>query len=121
MLVEGWHELEPWGCWSAGADALLVLPFEVPLDGDYILTMNLLPPLLDPAVRLTVNGVELVAADVLDGLNEFALPRSCTDGQSALSIAVHVEQPARPADVKESVDDRLLGAGIRGFAVYPLR
>ena len=121
MLVEGWHELEPWGCWSAGADALLVLPFEVPLDGDYILTMNLLPPLLDPAVRLTVNGVELVAADVLDGLNEFALPRSCTDGQSTLSIAVQVEQPARPADVKESVDDRLLGVGIRGFAVYPLR
>jgi hypothetical protein len=121
MLVEGWHELEPWGCWSSGADAKLMLPFEAPLDGDHILEMNLRPPLLDPAFRMTVNGVELDAADVLDGLNHFVLPRRCTDGQSALSISIHVERPTRPADIRDSVDDRLLGVAVRGFAVHPLR
>ncbi len=120
LLVEGWHNLEPWGCWTSGADALLVLPFEAPFEGDCVLQMNLAPPLLDPTVQLTVNGVELEAVGAVDGLNEFVLPRRCIDGHSTLSIALHVAQPARPVDVRDSMDDRQLGVGVRWFAVCPL-
>lgn len=120
MLVEGWHLLEPWGCWTAAADATLTLPFETPLEGEFAFQMNVVPPLQDTAVSLTVNGTALEPLDVVDGLNRWLLPRTCTEGRTELSIVVHVEHPARPADIMQSKDDRLLGVGVRSFSVVSL-
>jgi hypothetical protein len=117
MLVEGWHPLEPWGCWTGASDATITLPFEAPLHGGFDLQMNLVPPLLSPAVSLTVNGTALQPLEVAEGLNRWLLPRACTDGQTLLSIVVHVDHPARPADIMQSKDDRLLGVGVRSFSV----
>jgi hypothetical protein len=120
MLAEGWHLLEPWGCWTAGTDATIVLPFDKPLEGDFALQMSLVPPLLDTAVILVVNGTALQPLEVVEGPNSWLLPQTCTGGQTALSIVVRVEHPARPADIMQSKDDRLLGVGVRSFAVVPL-
>nr|WP_294521880.1 hypothetical protein [uncultured Rhodopila sp.] len=120
MLVDGWHRLEPWGCWTAGADATMVLQFGTLLEGNFVLQMDLVPPLVDRQVDLAVNGIALEPLDVADGLNEWFLPQDCTEGQSALSIGVHVERPARPADIKESSDDRVLGLGLRTFRIVPV-
>jgi hypothetical protein len=117
LLLEGWHTLEPWGCWTAGSDATMTLPFEAPLEGDFAFRINLVPPLLDTAVSLIANGTSLGALDVVDGTNQWLLPRASTDGQTALSIVLHVEHPARPADIMQSKDDRLLGVGVRSFSV----
>nr|WP_294507573.1 glycosyltransferase [uncultured Rhodopila sp.] len=120
MLVDGWHQLEPWGCWTTGTDATMIVQFGTLLEGTFVLQMDLVPPLLDRQVDLVVNGIALEPIDVVDGLNEWMLPRDSTDGQSVLTIGVHVEHPARPLDVKESSDDRLLGIGLRTFRIVPI-
>jgi hypothetical protein len=120
LLLKGWHPLEPWGCWSAAADATITLPFEAPLEGDFAFRINLVPPLMDTAVSLVVNGTALEPLDVVDGLNQWLLPRACTEGQAALAIVVHVEHPARPADIMQSKDDRLLGVGVRSLSVVAI-
>nr|WP_294546498.1 glycosyltransferase [uncultured Rhodopila sp.] len=117
LLLEGWHPLEPWGCWTADADATMRLPLQVPLEGDFAFRINLVPPLLDTAVSLVVNGTALEPLDVVDGPNQWRLPRACTEGQAALSIVVHVDHPARPADIMQSKDDRLLGVGVRSLSL----
>lgn len=119
MLAEGWHTLETWGCWSAGTEALLILPFTEPLDGTFVLQMNLMPPLQETDVTLVVNDSPCPPVRVIDGLNEWILPAESTDGQSVLTIKVCVAHPARPADVKGGSDDRLLGVGLRTVKLEP--
>lgn len=119
-LVAGWHPAEPWGCWSAGSEAALGLRFAEPLSGAYALELKLRPPLLDPTIALVVNGTDLGTTYALDGVNEWALPRVCTEGRTTLDIRIRVERPARPCDIKDSADDRLLGVAVKSFGLFPI-
>jgi hypothetical protein len=119
ILVAGWHKPEPWGCWSAGSDASVLLRFDSPLAGDYILEVDMMPPLLRGPVLLLINGTVLDPLSVIDGPNEWALPQTCTEGQRELDMHLLVALPVRPMDVMDSKDDRVLGIGIRGFRLRP--
>jgi hypothetical protein len=117
MLVAGWHKPEPWGCWSAGADGSIQLRFDTKLTGSYVFEADMMPPLLNDRVVLSVNGTILTPVLVVDGPNEWVLPRSCTDGYSGLKIHLLVALPVRPMDVIDSTDGRILGIGLRSFRV----
>jgi hypothetical protein len=121
MLLTGWHSLEPWGCWTSGPDASMLLRFERPLRGGYALEVELAPPLLDLSVTLAVNGTELNTIFALDGPNEWSLPASCTDGQTELILRFLVPRPARPIDVTGARDDRVLGVGVRNVMIRAVR
>jgi hypothetical protein len=120
ILVAGWHKLEPWGCWSSGPDAAMLLCFDAVLAGPYVLEVDMMPPLLKGPVILSVNGERLDPVSVSDGPNEWALPQSVTDGQSMLDMHLLVALPVRPSDVRDSKDGRVLGVGVRSFRIRPL-
>jgi hypothetical protein len=120
MLLDGWHKPERWGCWSSGRSASMRLQFDKPLRGSFGIEVNMMPPLRDGDVLMEVNGVVLGASRVREGANEWSLPLSCTDGQNVLDLRFIVEDPVRPMDVvKGSVDDRIIGVGIKSLMVYP--
>jgi hypothetical protein len=121
ILSAGWHQPEPWGCWSSGSDAAMLLRFDAPLRGAYVLEFGLTPPLLDPSVTLSVNDTVLGTLSVVDGLNEWPLPQDCTDGKTVLNVHLLVASPTRPTDVKASNDDRVLGIGVRNFRLRAVR
>jgi hypothetical protein len=93
----------------------MLLRFDAALDGAYALEFEMMPPLLDLSVTLSVNDTVLETIFAMDGPNEWALPRSCTDGQTQLIIHLLVARPARPIDVMDSTDERMLGVGISSF------
>jgi hypothetical protein len=115
MLQTGWHKPEPWGCWSCMAEASILLRFDSPLQGAYAVEMDLAPPLLDPAVTLSVNETRLDTISAVDGNNEWLLPQSCSDGRTQLLLHLIIPRPVRPAEIIDSKDDRILGVGIRSL------
>lgn len=117
ILLDGWYKPESWGCWSSGSAALMLLRLEVPLKGAYALEIDLMPPLLDASVTLSVNDTALESLPVVEGINEWILPERCTDGHTNLSVHLLVPQPARSADAK---DDRVLGVGVRSVRLRTL-
>ena len=117
MLLEGWHNPEPWGCWTAGPDASILLRFDRPLQGVFALAFELTPPLVDLSVGLAVNDTVLDTVLAVDGPNEWVLPEDCTNGQTELTVHLLVARPARPIDVTGSNDERLLGVGVRSLQI----
>ncbi|HEY4171388.1 MAG TPA: hypothetical protein VGM42_00055, partial [Rhodopila sp.] len=121
VLGDGWHKPEPWGCWSSGPDAAVLLRFEAPLLGPHAIEFDMMAPLLDDPVILSVNGEAMEPLAVADGPNAWSLPTHCTDGQAELDLHLLVAQPARPIDVLDSGDDRILGIAVRSLRIRPLR
>ncbi len=115
ILLAGWYAPETWGCWSSGPAASMLLRFDAPLEGVCKLEIDVLPPLLDASVTLSANDVVLDPLAVVNGINEWTLPRSCTSGHTDLLVHLLVPSPARPMDVKDSKDDRILGVGVRSI------
>ncbi|MGD0105193.1 MAG: glycosyltransferase family 4 protein [Rhodopila sp.] len=115
MLLAGWYKPEPWGCWSAGPAASMLLRFGAPLAGTYALEFDMAPPLIDPSVALSIDDTVLDSISAVDGPNEWTLPRSCTDGKTELMVRLLVSRPARPMDVMDSKDDRILGVAVRSM------
>ncbi len=120
MLTDGWHKPEPWGCWSSGVDAAVLLRFDAPLHGPYAIEFDMMAPLLNGPVLLSVNGEMMDPLLVSDGPNEWILPRNRTDGRTVLDLHLLVALPVRPMDVQDSKDDRVLGVGIRSLRIRPL-
>ena len=121
MLLAGWYKPEPWGCWSADPAASMLLRFDAPLSGGYVLEFDMAPPLLDPSVTLSIGDTVLETISAVDGPNEWTLPQSCTDGKTELVVCLLVARPARPTDVADSNDDRILGVGVRSIRFRPVR
>ena len=116
VLVDGWHGQEEWGRWSSGGDASILLRFAAPLSGPYALEFDMMQPVLDKYVALSVNGSVLPPLAVQEGPNQWDIPESCTNGQTSLRVHLLIALPARPMDViAGSRDDRVLGVGIRRF------
>ncbi len=120
MLLDGWHPPEPWGCWSSGAEATMSLRFAAPLRGDYRLELALMPPLLDLSVTLAIDGRVIDTLFVSNEPSEWVLPRSCTEDRTEITVGLLVPRPARPTDVIDSSDDRILGVGIKSFRLRAL-
>lgn len=120
MLLDGWHPPEPWGCWSSGSEASMLLRFDAPLRGAYRLEVEMVPPLLDLSVTLSIDDTVLDTLFVSNEPSEWVLPRCCTDGRNEMIVHLLVPRPARPKDVMDSRDDRILGVGIRSFRLLAL-
>jgi hypothetical protein len=120
MLTAGWHSPEPWGCWSSAVDASLLLRFVTPLQGAFALELDMLPPLLDPLITLSVNKTMMEPLVVVEGINEWLLPQGVTNGQTELAVHLIVPRPIRPKDVADSPDERILGVGVRSLRLRAL-
>ena len=120
VLQAGWHKSESWGVWSNGPRASLWLDFEGVLQGGLALELDMVPPLADRPVRIVVNDVALPATSVKNGVNRWVIPRKCSDGVTTLRVEVRIDRAARPSEVKQSDDRRMLGVGIRSICVRRL-
>ncbi len=118
MLARGWHKPEPWGCWTNGTDATLCIAFAAPLSGTFRLDLDLVPPPTLIPLTLTVNGHGLPPRMPEPGRNAWTLPRVCTQGFTASSVDLNVEDTFCPAQSAGSIDDRILGIGVRAVGLY---
>jgi arabinofuranosyltransferase len=127
----GWSDAEPWGTWSIGSKAELLLPLpsnpaaSTPVDVDLQITADGFSRSADrpQQVELAVNGVSVAqwsfAPGDLDKTRTGRIPASVAARQSPASLVFRIEHPASPADAGLSGDTRQLGLGLRLLQVKP--
>lgn len=119
-LLTGFAAPEPWGRWTAGATAQVLLPLAVPLNGAARLDLKIVPflhPLKHPVCAFSVCINDLVVLQVNETRGEtnhyqVVLPEPLFAGCSLLVIGFHAESPARPVDLGMNDDARLIGLGL---------
>ncbi|QNK75155.1 hypothetical protein H7F36_08140 [Variovorax sp. PAMC28562] len=131
-LSHGWTEPEPWGVWTEGEHACLVIPLPAPLDWSveagarafdvHIEGSRYLGATEAPSVLAVVNGTVVPAQRSaylpLDAL-EFVLqvvPQGAP-GRQVLVIQFAIGDPERPCDACGSGDSRRLGFGLKSLKV----
>ncbi len=120
VLHAGWHKLEDWGCWTSETEAVIGLDFEEPLEGLFVLELDVAPPLLGQPVTVVVNETDLGTKTVSNGINHWVIPPACSARQTLFLVRLRVDTVVRPSDIKASPDGRPLGVGVRSIGVHSL-
>ncbi len=121
FLGPGWSQPEPWGVWSDGASATLLMGLkesEKPL----LLTVRARGfPAPSQHVVVRANGAEIAVWDVTAGIDQewkALIPPAATAGQQ-LSIEFDIADPKSPQELGMSSDQRKLGLGLEAFRLDP--
>ena len=114
LLGEGWSKAESWGTWSDEKIATLLVP--KPDRGAKKLILNLRalisPKHVNQVVRVLLDGKSMGRFTLDKGeMNLITLDLASTQS-SFYKIEFDLENPARPADLGMSKDQRLLGIGL---------
>lgn len=122
-LARGWSIIEPWGVWSDGPVAIMVLPIPEYHSADLQLWLDaqalIAPAQPTQSVRILVNGVYAgtMAFSMADNRRRRSIrvPAEALagGGQQHLLVQLEIDSPARPADLgMNNEDKRELGIGL---------
>lgn len=119
-LLRGWSTIEPWGVWSQGGLAQLVLRSgEAAGAYEAILRMHAYVPAEDPLrrVRVSVNGRELENLEFSPGEGERELKFNfrIEPGEEYINLGFKILNPVSPAMLGRGGDGRMLGVGLKGI------
>lgn len=123
MLGEGWANMESWGCWTNGNEAVLSFKSDVPAGGDLELQLNIstyLPPCrVFQRVAVSVNGHPLLCWKV-DRPALFKIPLYVAHGEDPgiYHITFHLPDAESPA-IWGGGDARKLGLGLVSLILVP--
>ena len=123
-LGEGWSSPEPWGTWTDGDSARLVLPLAARADGRAVLTAEVVPYLSAkfPTLAVDVLYRESVIAQwtfcTAGAVTVMAeIDQELLAGQSRLVIHFRIRNPRSPLESGESADPRALGLSFRSLSL----
>jgi len=114
---DGWAAPEPWGIWSLGRQATLLLRL-APVRGPLMLEVkgHVLtgPTMTHRHLRLSANGTTVADIDVLSGEQtlRFPLPAPSAMADDVLRLQFEVTPEASPQSLDLSTDGRHLGIGL---------
>ena len=126
-LGAGWSTPESHGAWTVGHESTLFIPGLL-ANFDYRCSLPLDPFLHPPelptqALRITANGVELLA-ETFHGARrvEFVIPAAVVNRQQPVELVLHCATPASPNsfrnDPNAAPDVRPLGFAIWGLSLW---
>ena len=125
QMIEGWHDLEPWGLWSRGERSAVKLAFEAPPSAGFELEFELqaaisetFPTLL---FNVEINGVVLDTVHLtLDALVDRISVRVAADMAARTRVfwvAFVFDSVRSPEEQGLGSDPRRLGVGLRSVQV----
>jgi hypothetical protein len=125
-LVEGWARSELEFTWTADAEATIRLPC---LRGEGRFIVRLVANPFVVRQRLPFQMVELLMGDIRIGsctvrhmsVIEADVPRELVDGEKPITVTLRLPTAARPCELTESKDDRLLALAVRSLTVFHVR
>lgn len=123
-LVHGWSHPEPWGVWSEGEKATILLPLP---GADIASILFEAHPLLSPShlkqnVEVRINGIgaaELLLTSDSDKLLEVKIPETTNlkEGNNTIKLEFYLPDAARPIDIGINNDTRQLALGLIALTV----
>jgi hypothetical protein len=123
VLRHGWSGIEPWGVWSDGGEAAIMLPIyaeQFPRGVKLALNVNaFVPPALkQQEVKAMVNGKPLASwrFDPASGVREETIELEADAlSEAPLRLMLRISSPTSPRSLAGSGDPRELGVGLRGI------
>ncbi|MES3011273.1 MAG: DUF6311 domain-containing protein [Pseudomonadota bacterium] len=124
QFVSGWSEIEPWGRWSDGQEAVLNFNISaaIPRASAYQLHIEasafLATDRLNMKVTPFINGKMLSPMTFAGGGITQAradIPASEVHSDKSLTVVLQIDQPTSPCQLGLSGDCRLLGIGVRSI------
>jgi hypothetical protein len=115
LMGPGWSKPEPWGAWSLGSDAVILIPLNPLNERHLLLTVTC----RGFASGSTGRRVDVYANNYLVGI--WTLTDSATafeadippiTGNARLIVRFHISNPVSPSDLHLSNDTRKLGIGL---------
>ncbi len=121
MLLAGWGGPEDWGVWTTAHRARLGLPTPPVIDGDMLLTLDLLAPINhripEMQLRLRVPGGQPVDWRIgmqrQDARHYLLVPAELLRDQHCIELHIEIANAYRPIQNRLGRDTRLLGIGLR--------
>ncbi len=98
VLRDGWHEPEPWGRWTDGADATLRITLAAPATEPLTLQLDIVPSAVAANLRVGVDGTMFPLTDPVAGMNGWDLPAELTAGKTNFLVSLHVGETVCPAE-----------------------
>jgi hypothetical protein len=115
VLMDGWHEAEPWGRWTDGADAAVRIALAEPAAGPLALEIDVQPSAATSELAFAIDGLWLPPIDAVNGPNRLDLPPRLIAGKTSFVVSLHAGGTICPADQGSGSDDRILGIGVRAL------
>ncbi|MCU1750638.1 DUF6311 domain-containing protein [Pseudomonas sp. 6D_7.1_Bac1] len=123
-LAKGWSANEPWGTWSEGSDAEIILRPTADVHSLLLETTALLAPThLRQSLEVRVNEVRVLATSLIKpeaNMIEIALPaevKKLIAQQGVLRIQFHLANAISPRELGMSEDSRKLAIGLQALTV----
>jgi len=117
VLGHGWHAPEPWGRWTNGRDASLIVELENPIDGLLAVELQFVRSPVGGAVALDIDGAMLPVIEPVDGLKRWDLPPALTRGRTKFQLGLHATTEFCPASIGPSTDTRTLGVRVQSVTL----
>jgi len=124
---DGWSDPESWGRWTSGHHAELRLSLPYPFAGPALLTVeagayvNLNHPALWVRVVCGREPIGEWSVEVAEPVERpLTIPASAITAKAELLLTFYLENPASPAALGESDDQRLLGLRVRKVRLIPI-
>ena len=123
--TRGWWAAEPWGRWSVGKDARLVLRLAAPVTQDLVLEARVGALLAGPRqtvrAEVSVNGTAVGSwefhPDNTPGERTLAIPSALVAGTDVLVLGFRVDNAVSPKALGLGADWRELALGFRALTV----
>jgi hypothetical protein len=112
VLVDGWHDAEPWGRWTDGATASLRLTVAEPATEPLRLELDIIPSPIGAALSITIEDLQFPAIDPVQGSNAWDIPLATTQRRRSVLLTLRVTGTVCPAQASGSADERILGIGV---------
>ncbi|HEX2941094.1 MAG TPA: glycosyltransferase family 4 protein [Rhodopila sp.] len=119
VLLRGWQQPEPWGCWTDGATATFAVRLAEPCEAPLRLELDLSLTPLHSGLTLAIDGAALPKIVPTPGVNGWDIPIKRTRGKTGFRVTLTADASFRPSQDGTSVDDRILGVGVSAIRVRP--
>lgn len=121
-LREGWSNPEAEFTWTAADQAAILLP-ALPEEGSFFVRLIVSPFVVKGRLRsqrleLLANGILLGSCEVEDiSLIEAEIPAAIISAGDRVTITLRLPTAARPIEISDSKDDRLLALAARSMSI----
>jgi hypothetical protein len=117
VLIDGWHAAEPWGRWTDGAVASLLVTLAAPIDDPLKLELDIRPSPVGALLALRIDEMTFPPLQPDAGPNIWEIPPEVIRGKNSFLVTLQVSETVCPSKSGASSDGRILGIGVAALRV----
>lgn len=122
-LGRGWSQMEPWGVWSDGDAAAVMIRvgrdrnrFDIRFEAQ-----GFARPMSKQKIKVLANGAEVAVVTLADKPSSIAVHVEKPEGPEFIHVLFLIERPVSPYALGQGVDIRRLGIGLTSLGIWRVK